>query len=106
MAAQRKTVVMVTHDFDEAVYLSESVFVMSRHPGRIVHEFPVALDRRGSREQTVLSDEFIRLVNEVWLCVRQQVSRAGHRRWCCLSQWCRSVRSGARCAGCFAMCRS
>jgi ABC-type nitrate/sulfonate/bicarbonate transport system ATPase subunit len=48
MAAQRKTVVMVTHDFDEAVYLSESVFVMSRHPGRIVHEFPVALDRRGA----------------------------------------------------------
>ena len=51
---------------------------MSRHPGRIVREFPVALDRRGSREQTVLSDEFIRLRNEVWLCVRQQVSGAGH----------------------------
>jgi NitT/TauT family transport system ATP-binding protein len=64
MAAQRKTVVMVTHDFDEAVYLAESVFVMSRHPGRIVHEFPVALDRRGSREQTVLSDEFIRVCTE------------------------------------------
>jgi len=30
--AQRKTVVMVTHDVDEAVYLSERVFVMSRHP--------------------------------------------------------------------------
>jgi NitT/TauT family transport system ATP-binding protein len=75
--AQRKTVVMVTHDVDEAVYLSERVLVMSKRPGRIVREFRVALDRSGSREQTVLSDAFIRLRNEVWLCVRQQVSGAG-----------------------------
>jgi NitT/TauT family transport system ATP-binding protein len=71
--AQRKTVVMVTHDVDEAVYLSERVLVMSKRPGRIVREFRVALDRSGSREQTVLSDAFTRLRNEVWLCVRQQV---------------------------------
>jgi NitT/TauT family transport system ATP-binding protein len=74
--AQRKTVVMVTHDVDEAVYLSERVLVMSKRPGRIVREFRVALDRSGSREQTVLSDAFIHLRNEVWLCVRQQVSGA------------------------------
>jgi NitT/TauT family transport system ATP-binding protein len=74
--AQRKTVVMVTHDVDEAVYLSERVFVMSKRPGRIVREFRVAIDRGGSREETVLSDAFIRLRNEVWLCVRQQVSGA------------------------------
>jgi NitT/TauT family transport system ATP-binding protein len=75
--AQRKTVVMVTHDVDEAVYLSERVFVMSKRPGRIVREFRVALDRKGSREETVLSDAFTRLRNEVWLCVRQQVSGVG-----------------------------
>jgi NitT/TauT family transport system ATP-binding protein len=75
--AQRKTVMMVTHDVDEAVYLSERVLVMSKRPGRIVREFRVALDRTGSREQTVLSDAFTRLRNEVWLCVRQQVSAVG-----------------------------
>jgi NitT/TauT family transport system ATP-binding protein len=75
--AQRKTVMMVTHDVDEAVYLSERVLVMSKRPGRIVREFRVALDRSGSREQTVLSDAFTRLRNEVWLCVRQQVSAVG-----------------------------
>jgi NitT/TauT family transport system ATP-binding protein len=75
--AQRKTVVMVTHDVDEAVYLSERVLVMSKRPGRIVREFRVALDRSGSREETVLSDAFSRLRNEVWLCVRQQVSAVG-----------------------------
>jgi hypothetical protein len=41
-----------------------------------VREFRVAIDRSGSREETVLSDAFIRLRNEVWLCVRQQVSGA------------------------------
>src|SRR5262249_19334645 len=43
--ATRKTVVMVTHDVNEAVYLSERVLVMSQRPGRIVQEFPIALDR-------------------------------------------------------------
>jgi NitT/TauT family transport system ATP-binding protein len=74
--AQRKTVVMVTHDVDEAVYLSERVVVMSKRPGCIVREFKVAVDRSGGREATVLSDAFTRLRNEVWLCVRQQVGAA------------------------------
>lgn len=70
---ERKTVVMVTHDVDEAVYLSERVVVMSSRPGRFVQEFKIAVDREGGREATVLSDAFTRLRNEVWLSVRRQV---------------------------------
>jgi NitT/TauT family transport system ATP-binding protein len=70
--ATRKTVVMVTHDVNEAVYLSERVLVMSQRPGRIVHEFPIALDRSGEREQTILTDNFNATRNEVWLAVRRQ----------------------------------
>jgi NitT/TauT family transport system ATP-binding protein len=70
---ERKTVVMVTHDVDEAVYLSERVVVMSSRPGRIVEEFKIAVDRDRGREATVLSDAFTRLRNEVWLSVRRQV---------------------------------
>jgi NitT/TauT family transport system ATP-binding protein len=72
--AARKTVVMVTHDVNEAVYLSERVLVMSQRPGRIVQEFKVAIDRTGEREATVLNDDYNRLRNEVWLAVRRQVS--------------------------------
>ena len=57
---ERKTVVMVTHDVDEAVYLSERVVVMSKRPGRIVEEFKIAVDRDGGREATVLSDAVYR----------------------------------------------
>jgi NitT/TauT family transport system ATP-binding protein len=70
--ATRKTVVMVTHDVNEAVYLSGRVLVMSQRPGRIVQEFPVTIDRTGEREVTVLNDDFNHLRNEVWLAVRRQ----------------------------------
>ena len=75
--ATRKTVVMVTHDVNEAVYLSGRVLVMSQRPGRIVREFTVDIDRGGSREATMLSETFNRLRNEVWLAVRRQVAPGG-----------------------------
>jgi ABC-type nitrate/sulfonate/bicarbonate transport system ATPase subunit len=41
----RKTVVFVTHDVDEAVYLSDEIFVMSARPGRIKEMIEVPLSR-------------------------------------------------------------
>ena len=41
----RKTVVFVTHDVDEAVYLSDEIFVMSARPGRIKETLLVPLAR-------------------------------------------------------------
>lgn len=69
----RKTVLMVTHDVTEAVYLSGRVLVMSRRPGQVVQEFTVGIDRSGSREAVILSDAFNDLRNQVWLAVRRQV---------------------------------
>jgi NitT/TauT family transport system ATP-binding protein len=36
-AVENKTVIFVTHNISEAVYLSDRIVVMSRHPGRINH---------------------------------------------------------------------
>ncbi len=41
----RKTVVYVTHNVAEAVYLADRVLVMSPHPGRVKCEVPIALPR-------------------------------------------------------------
>jgi NitT/TauT family transport system ATP-binding protein len=71
----RKTVLMITHDVDEAVYLSDRICVMSARPGRLVEEFEVRLDRTQPREDIVLSDGFRDIRNKVWLSVRQQAAR-------------------------------
>lgn len=67
-----KTIVMVTHDVTEAVYLSQRVLVMSQRPGRIIGEFRVDLDRDAGRESVMLSDAFNAVRNDVWLSVRRQ----------------------------------
>lgn len=71
----RKTVVMVTHDVDEAVYLSNRVCVMSKRPGRFVEHFDISLDHNLTREQVVLSDQYRKIRNEVWVSVRQQATQ-------------------------------
>jgi NitT/TauT family transport system ATP-binding protein len=54
------TVVFVTHDVDEAVFLSDRVVVLTRRPGRIKAEIPVALPRPRDHE-LLTSADFTRL---------------------------------------------
>ena len=41
----RPTILFITHDIDEAIFLGDRILVMSRHPGRIVKELRVSLSR-------------------------------------------------------------
>ena len=54
----RKTVVFVTHDVEEAIYLSDEIHVMGTRPGRILETIPVALPRPRARTSS-LTPEFI-----------------------------------------------
>jgi NitT/TauT family transport system ATP-binding protein len=54
----RKTVLFVTHNVDEAIFLSDRVLVMSGRPGTISGDIPIALDRPRSREMA-LSQKFL-----------------------------------------------
>jgi ABC-type nitrate/sulfonate/bicarbonate transport system ATPase subunit len=48
-----KTVIFVTHDIEEAIYLSDEVHVMGTRPGRIIETITVAIERpRGRRSTT------------------------------------------------------
>lgn len=46
------TMIMVTHDIEEAVYMAQTVIVLSSHPGRVVREIPVHLSEPWNREST------------------------------------------------------
>ena len=41
----RKTILFVTHDIDEAIYLADRTIVMSASPGRIIADIAVTLER-------------------------------------------------------------
>src|SRR5262249_41802609 len=53
-----KTVIFVTHDLEEAIYLSDEVHVMATRPGRIVEMIPVDLPRPRMRS-CALTPEFV-----------------------------------------------
>jgi NitT/TauT family transport system ATP-binding protein len=61
---QRFTVILVTHDLREAVFLADTVYVMSKRPGRIVARREVGLPRPRDLEVTY-TDAFIAIVHEL-----------------------------------------
>ena len=54
----RITVMFITHDIDEAIFLADRVLVMSASPGRIIADIDIELPRPRTLEMTT-KDEFI-----------------------------------------------
>lgn len=44
-ARQTTTVLFVTHDVEEAIYISDRVLVLAPHPGRLIEDIPITLDK-------------------------------------------------------------
>lgn len=64
-AEGRKTVLFITHQIDEAVFLADRVIVFGRRPGRIQDVVPIELPR--PRELSVKRDaRFVPLVDRIW----------------------------------------
>jgi NitT/TauT family transport system ATP-binding protein len=68
----RKTVLFVTHQIDEAIYLSDRVMVMSKRPGRAKKWFIVALPRPREYEMRV-TPEFNDLKLEIWNTLKDEI---------------------------------
>jgi NitT/TauT family transport system ATP-binding protein len=66
VAASRATVIFVTHDLEEAIYLGDRVVGLLPHPGRIGIDLPINLPRPRDQLTTREDPEFLRLRRELF----------------------------------------
>jgi NitT/TauT family transport system ATP-binding protein len=71
----RLTVIFVTHDVEEAVYLSDRIFVMGLHPGRIKECISVPFARPRSAGIRRDRDE-LELQSQVLKSIREETTQA------------------------------
>ena len=82
----RKTILFVTHDIDEAIYLADRIVVMSASPGRVIRQIKVDLPR--PRDLLIrTSPEFNALRETLWKLLEEQVRQSG--------SWARADSEGA-----------
>jgi NitT/TauT family transport system ATP-binding protein len=72
-----KSILMVTHNIEEAVLMSDRILVLSSNPGRIASEIPVTIPHPRDR----LDSDFRALVDKIYALMTQraEVAKAVHR---------------------------
>ena len=72
----KKTVVFITHQINEAIYLADRVVVMSARPGRVKDVFDVPFSR--PRNLSLKRDpQFLALEDSVWKLIEEESERLG-----------------------------
>ncbi len=73
-AADRKSVVFITHDLEEAIAMSDRVLVLSAGPGsRLIGEYKITLDRPRDVAEIRMTPQFLALHKEIWGQLRDEV---------------------------------
>ncbi|MHB0954050.1 MAG: ABC transporter ATP-binding protein [Allorhizobium sp.] len=72
------TIVMVTHDIEEAIYLADRIVFMSRHPGRVKCEIETSFkkgQRLTNKEQVIELDGYGELERQIMRLMREEGAR-------------------------------
>lgn len=70
--AQGRTVVFITHQIDEAIFLSDRIIVLTARPGRVKEIIDIDFDR--PRDLGIKrTPEFIALIDHIWKLIEQEV---------------------------------
>jgi NitT/TauT family transport system ATP-binding protein len=73
-AASDMMILLVTHDIDESVYVSDRILVMGRSPGRVIADLGVGLPAQRDRIETRELPAFVHLRSEVGRLVRDNTA--------------------------------
>lgn len=74
--ADRKTVIFITHQIDEAIFLADRVVVMTARPGRIKAIFDIDIPRPRTLH-VKREPHFLKLLDEVWTLIEEEVRKSG-----------------------------
>jgi NitT/TauT family transport system ATP-binding protein len=69
----KSTVLFITHDLDEAIYLSDKVVIMGRRPGRIKEVLDVKLPQPRVSYDARAEPEFSRLRSIAWQSIKEEL---------------------------------
>jgi ABC-type nitrate/sulfonate/bicarbonate transport system ATPase subunit len=78
-AATQKTIVLVTHDIDEAVFLSDRIVLLSPHPGRVRESLDVRLPAPRWEYDARGEARFTEVRREIWSVIRSDVLKEAQR---------------------------
>jgi NitT/TauT family transport system ATP-binding protein len=70
---EKKTFILVTHSIEEAVYLSDSIVMLSPRPGRLNRIVKPEIDRTGDPDLIRRNPEYLDLIDEIWAGLRAYV---------------------------------
>jgi NitT/TauT family transport system ATP-binding protein len=62
----RRTVIFITHDLAEAIFLADRVLVCSARPGHILSEIQIPFERPRDLKKLQQSDEYHKLYQRIW----------------------------------------
>jgi NitT/TauT family transport system ATP-binding protein len=72
-AELRTTIIFITHDIEEAIYLSDRIWVLSRRPSQIVQELRIDFPRPRDQVTTRAEARFMEIRNDIY----RQISNRG-----------------------------
>jgi ABC-type nitrate/sulfonate/bicarbonate transport system ATPase subunit len=72
----QRTIVFITHDIDEAIFLSDRIYIMTARPGRMKAEIVVNLPRPRISHEITTTGEFVRIKHQVLEALRDEIMKA------------------------------
>jgi NitT/TauT family transport system ATP-binding protein len=66
------TILFITHDIEEAIYLSDRIWVLSRRPSRIIEELRIEFPRPRGQVTTRAETRFMEIRNQIYRQIRSE----------------------------------